>query len=114
MDAFTSVPAPLNEPNLNYAPGSVERADAEKRLVELQSEQFDLKATIGGVQRWGRGEELTVVQPHNHQHVLGVTRGASAADARAAINAAREAAPQWRALSFDDRAAVFLKAADLA
>jgi 1-pyrroline-5-carboxylate dehydrogenase len=114
MDAFTSVPAPLNEPNLNYAPGSAERADVEKRLVELQSEQFDLKATVGGEQRWGRGEELTVVQPHNHQHVLGVTRGATAADARAAINAARAAAPGWRALSFDDRAAIILKAAELA
>jgi 1-pyrroline-5-carboxylate dehydrogenase len=114
MDAFTTVPEPVNEPNLNYAPGSAERADVEKRLVELQSEQFDLKATVGGEQRWGRGEELTVVQPHNHQHVLGVTRGASAADARAAINAARDAAPGWRALSFDDRAAIILKAADLA
>src|SRR3954469_7060078 len=114
MDASSTVPAPVNEPNLGYAPGSSERADVEKRLVELQSEQFDLKATIGGVQRWGRGDELTVVQPHNHQHVLGVMRGATGADARLAINAARDAAPGWRALSFDDRAAVFLKAADLA
>src|SRR3954454_22620344 len=114
MDASSTVPAPVNEPNLGYAPGSSERADVEKRLVELQSEQFDLKATISGVQRWGGGDELTVVQPHNHQHVLGVMRGATGADARLAINAARDAAPSWRALSFDDRAAVFLKAADLA
>jgi 1-pyrroline-5-carboxylate dehydrogenase len=114
MDATSTVPTPVNEPNLGYAPGSSERADVEKRLVELQSEQFDLKATVGGEQRWGRGEELTVVQPHNHQHVLGMTRGASAADARAAIKAARDAAPEWRALSFDDRAAIILKAADLA
>jgi 1-pyrroline-5-carboxylate dehydrogenase len=114
MEAQSTVPAPVNEPNLSYAPGSAERADVEKRLVELQSEQVDLKATVGGEQRWGRGEELIVVQPHNHQHVLGVTRGASSADARAAINAARDAAPGWRALSFDDRAAIILKAAELA
>jgi 1-pyrroline-5-carboxylate dehydrogenase len=114
MEAQSTVPAPVNEPNLSYAPGSAERADVEKRLVELQSEQVDLKATVGGEQRWGRGEELVVVQPHNHQHVLGVTRGASSADARAAINAARDAAPGWRALSFDDRAAIILKAAELA
>jgi 1-pyrroline-5-carboxylate dehydrogenase len=114
MEAQSTVPAPVNEPNLSYAPGSAERADVEKRLVELQSEQIDLKATVGGEQRWGRGEELIVVQPHNHQHVLGVTRGASSADARAAINAARDAAPGWRALSFDDRAAIILKAAELA
>jgi 1-pyrroline-5-carboxylate dehydrogenase len=114
MEAQTSVPTPINEPNLNYAPGSAERAEVEKKLVELQSEQFDLKATIGGEQRWGRGEELTVVQPHNHQHIVGVTRGASSADARAAINAARDAAPGWRALSFEDRASIILKAAELA
>jgi 1-pyrroline-5-carboxylate dehydrogenase len=114
MDASSTVPTPVNEPNLGYAPGSSERADVEKRLVELQSEQLDLKATVGGEQRWGRGEELAVVQPHNHQHVLGVTRGATAADARAAIKAARDAAPGWRALSLDDRAAIILKAADLA
>ena len=114
MDATSTVPTPVNEPNLGYAPGSSERAEVEKRLVELQSDQFDLKATVGGEQRWGRGEELAVVQPHNHQHVLGVTRGSSAADARAALNAARDAAPGWRALSFDDRAAIILKAADLA
>jgi 1-pyrroline-5-carboxylate dehydrogenase len=113
MDAITTVPTPVNEPNLTYAPGSTERFELEQRLVELQKKQVDLKATIGGRQVWGRGEELTVVQPHNHQHVLGVTRGATAADAKAAIDAAIEAAPAWRAMSFDDRAAILLKAAEL-
>ena len=61
----------------------------------------------------GRGEELDVVQPHNHQSRLGVTRGATAADAKAAIRAAGEAAPAWRAMSFEDRASIILKAADL-
>ncbi len=113
MDAISSVPTPVNEPNLDYAPGSVERAELDVRLLELQKETVELKATIGGEHRWARGEELSVVQPHNHQHVLGVTRGAAAADAKAAIKAANDAAPQWRAMSFDDRAAIVLKAADL-
>jgi len=113
MDASTTVPTPVNEPNLAYAPGSSERADLEKALVELQSTQLDLKATIGGDQRWGRGEELQVVQPHNHQHVLGVTRGATTADAKLAIKAAAAAAPEWRAMAFDYRAAIILKAAEL-
>ncbi|MDQ3094955.1 MAG: aldehyde dehydrogenase family protein, partial [Actinomycetota bacterium] len=113
MDALFSVPTPVNEPNLDYAPGNRERAELELRLVELQKDQVELKATIGGEQRFGRGEELRVVQPHNHRHVLGMTRGATAADARAAIKSAGDAAPAWRAMSFEDRASIILKAADL-
>ncbi len=113
MDAISSVPTPVNEPNLDYAPGSAERAELDVRLVELQKDTVELKATIGGEHRWAKGEELSVVQPHNHQHVLGVTRGAATSDVKAAIKAANEAAPQWRAMSFDDRAAILLKAADL-
>ncbi|MBA3233369.1 MAG: L-glutamate gamma-semialdehyde dehydrogenase [Propionibacteriales bacterium] len=113
MDAIVSVPSPVNEPNLHYAPGSPERAELEMRLIELQKGPVDLTATIGGEQRWAKGAELQVVQPHNHQHVLGVTRGAAAADAKAAVKAASQAAPAWRAMSFEDRASIILKAADL-
>jgi 1-pyrroline-5-carboxylate dehydrogenase len=113
MDVISTVPAPINEPTLDYAPGSPERALLEQRLSELQKEQLDLTATIGGEQRWGRGAEYEVVQPHNHQHVLGVTKGVTAADAKLAIAAAAEAAPGWRSMSFDDRASIFLKAAEL-
>lgn len=113
MDAIATVPEPVNEPNLGYAPGSPERAEVERRLEVLQATPLELKATIGGEQRWGKGDEIEVVQPHRHGHVLGVTRGSTRADARAAIKAAREAAPGWRALAFEDRAAILLKAADL-
>ena len=113
MDAITSVPTPANEPTLDYAPGSNERAELETRLAELQKESYDLTATIGGERRPGGGEELRVVQPHRHEHVLGVTREADAADTRAAIEAASSAAPQWRSMPFDDRAAIILKAAEL-
>ncbi|MGH8777114.1 MAG: L-glutamate gamma-semialdehyde dehydrogenase [Jiangellaceae bacterium] len=113
MDAVTQVPMPVNEPVLTYAPGSPERAEAELRLAELATERHELTCTIGGDQKLGGGDEIDVVQPHARSHVLGTLRNATQDDARAAVDAAREAAPAWRALSFDDRAAVFLKAAEL-
>ena len=113
MDAVTQVPTPVNEPVRQYAPGSAERAELEGTLKRCASEPRELTMTIGGEKRFGGGEEIDVVQPHNRHHVLGTMRGATHEDARAAIDAALAAAPAWRELSFDDRAAVFLKAADL-
>ena len=113
MDAVTQVPAPVNEPVHSYAPGSPERARLEAKLKELAGTPVDLPMTIGGVRRMGGGEPFDVVQPHNHSARLGTLRGATQQDARDAIDAALAAAPAWRALSFDDRAAVFLRAAEL-
>ena len=113
MDAVTRVPAPHNEPVLTYAPGSAERAALEARLPELAAETLELTSTIGGVQRMAAGEKFEVVQPHRHAAVLGTSAHATHGDAEDAIRSAREAAPGWQELSFDDRAAVFLKAADL-
>jgi 1-pyrroline-5-carboxylate dehydrogenase len=113
MDAVTQVPAPVNEPVHGYAPGSPERARLEARLKELAENPVDLPMTIGGVRRMGGGEPFQVVQPHNHQAVLGTARHATQDDARDAIDAALAAAPAWRAMSFDDRAAILLRAADL-
>src|ERR1700734_492517 len=113
MDSVTNVPVPGNEPIKGYAPGSPERAALESKIKELAGERAELTMTIGGQQRMGSGAELVVVQPHNHQHVLGLMRDATDTDVSAAVDAALAAAPGWRALSFDDRAAIFLKAADL-
>ena len=113
MDAITQVPAPLNEPVLNYAPGSPERAALEARLTELAADRLELTATIGGRQRMAAGEKFEVVQPHRHAAVLGTSAHATHGDAEDAVRCAKEAAPGWADLSFDDRAAVFLKAADL-
>ncbi|MGH3355809.1 MAG: L-glutamate gamma-semialdehyde dehydrogenase [Nocardioidaceae bacterium] len=113
MDAITQVPAPVNEPNLHYAPGSPERAALEVELVGLQKTELDLTATIGGERMLGGGAEIPVVQPHHHQHVLGTIKNATKKDTKAAIAAAAEAAPAWRSMSIDDRAAIILKAADL-
>ncbi|HEY1622003.1 MAG TPA: L-glutamate gamma-semialdehyde dehydrogenase [Streptosporangiaceae bacterium] len=113
MDAVTNVPGPANEPVKGYAPGSQERAALEQKLKELAGERAELTMTIGGEQRMGGGDRVDIVQPHNHRHVLGQLAGATDADVTAAIEAAAKAAPAWRELSFDDRAAIFLKAADL-
>jgi 1-pyrroline-5-carboxylate dehydrogenase len=113
MDAVTQVPAPVNEPVLDYAPGSPERAQLEVALVELGNSPMDLRHIIGGKRVTGTGKKIDVRQPHAHKRVLGTMREASQADAEAAVAAAMAAAPAWRALSFDDRAAIILKAADL-
>ena len=113
MDAVTRVPVPVNEPVRMYAPGSPERASLDKRLAELAGERYELTSTIGGAQSMGHGEVMDVVQPHARHHVLGTMRGSTHADAEAAMAAAKAAAPGWHDLSYDDRAAIFLKAADL-
>src|SRR4051812_10993913 len=113
MDAVTHPPQPVNEPNLTYAPGSAEREALSAELVRQERRQVTLRAHIGGRRRNGGGAEIQGVQPHDHQHVLGGMRNSTTRDAQAAVKAAKDAAPGWQALSFDDRAAVILKAADL-
>ncbi|GAA4697460.1 L-glutamate gamma-semialdehyde dehydrogenase [Nocardioides conyzicola] len=113
MDAVTTPPAPINETVLDYAPGSPEREALQVEIANLEKKQKDLKAHIGGRRKAGGGAEIKVVQPHDHQHVLGVFKNSTQADAKAAIKAAADAAPGWREMDFDDRAAIILKAADL-
>jgi 1-pyrroline-5-carboxylate dehydrogenase len=113
MDAATNVPAPLNEPILQYGPGSPERAELESALATLGSTQVELTSAIGGKRAMASGTRVDVVQPHARHHVLGTTADSTTQDAQAAIEAAGAAAPAWRAMSFDDRAAILLKAADL-
>src|SRR5450755_5260 len=113
MDAVTNVPPPVNEPIRQYAPGSQERAVLAARVKEMAGERAELTMTVGGRQRMGGGERVEIVQPHNHRHVLGELGSVTEQDVAAAIESARQAAPGWRELSYDDRAAVFLKAAEL-
>ncbi|MGW7437988.1 L-glutamate gamma-semialdehyde dehydrogenase [Streptomyces sp. NPDC054849] len=113
MDAVTQVPAPVNEPVHSYAPGTPERARLEAQLKQLSENPIDLPMTINGVKRMGGGERFDVVQPHDHKSVLGTFAHATEADAREAIDAALAAAPAWRSMSFDDRAAIILRAAEL-
>ncbi len=113
MDAITTPPVPVNEPNLTYVPGSPERADLLAELARLEGKQHTLRAHINGKQRNGGGAETKVVQPHDHQHVLGTLKNSTTKDAEAAIKAAKAAALAWQALAFDEKCAIMLKAADL-
>ncbi len=113
MDAVIRVPGPYNEPARHYQPGSTDRSALEAKIKDLAGQQAELTMTIGGRPVMGSGERVPVVQPHNHRRVLGEFGNATDADVLAAISAAGSAARDWRALSFSDRAAVFLRAADL-
>ncbi|MGI8949801.1 MAG: L-glutamate gamma-semialdehyde dehydrogenase [Ornithinimicrobium sp.] len=113
MNSITTVPEPHNEPVLEYAPGSPERAELEQALTQVAGHPMELPHIINGEAVTGSGEAVEVVQPHAHGEVLGTLHNATKQDARAAIDAAVAAGPAWRALSFDDRASVLLKAAEL-
>src|SRR4051794_25646402 len=113
MDAITHPPAPQNETVRTYAPGSPEAVNLAAALDEMAGERAELTMTIGGVQRMGGGERIAVVAPHRRELVLGETAQATVPDVERAIGAALAAAPGWQALPFDERAAVFLRAADL-
>jgi len=113
MDAVTQVPLPVNEPIAQYAPGSPERAELTAALAELSSSPLELTSAIGGKRAMASGARLDVVQPHARHHVLGTTADSTHGDAAAAVAAAKAAAPEWRDLAYDDRAAILLKAADL-
>ena len=113
MDAVTNVPPPVNEPVLDYAPGSSERTELEARLKQMAADDVELTMAVGGEHRMGGGEPTEVVQPHRREAKLGTLANATADDVRQAIDAAAAAAASWQRMSFDDRAAIFLKAADL-
>jgi 1-pyrroline-5-carboxylate dehydrogenase len=114
MDAVMSTPAPRNEPVRGYSPGSAERESLTRALGELSGQRIELTMTIGGVQRMAAGEPIDVVTPHRHGHVLGTSAQASVSDVADAIRAAMQAAPAWRELPFDERAAILLRAAEYA
>ena len=112
MDAITKVPGPFNEPVYDYAPGSPERLELQDRLKELAAEDVELTVAVAGEHRLGGGDPISVVQPHRK----------TPSSARCAMQRrtmyARRSMPHWQPrrharMSFDERAAIFLKAADL-
>ena len=111
---MADVPVPVNEAVLGYAPGSKERAGIESALEGMASEDpLELTATIDGVSKPASGDSFDVTMPSDHSHILGHAAHASRGDAMEAIDAALAAAPGWAELGFEQRAAVFLRAADL-
>lgn len=113
MDAVTQVPLPANEPIHDYAPGSPERARLTAALSDLSAAPIDLPHVIGGAHAMGDGDRIDVLQPHRRHSVLGTLTNATHADATAAVDAAIAAKRAWAGTPFDERAAVFLRAADL-
>ncbi|MEY4635808.1 MAG: 1-pyrroline-5-carboxylate dehydrogenase [Acidobacteriota bacterium] len=106
------VPRPENDPNLSYAPGTPARAELKARLATMAGETVDIPLVIGGKEvRTGATERS--VMPHKHGHVLGNYHKASADHVRQAVDAALAARKEWASWSFEDRAAVFLRAAEL-
>ncbi len=106
------VPAPLNEPVRSYAPGSPERASIEARLDSMAGERIEIPLVIGG-EHVTTGDLHQSVMPHDHGHVLADWHSASPEHVERAIAAAREAQREWSNWTWEDRAAVFLRAAEL-
>ena len=113
MDAISNVPVPVNEPIHLFEPGSKWRESLETALAEMTAVTHSMPLVINNVARPGKGAEFEVRSPQNRHHLIGKVKGANGADTKEAIEAAMKAAPAWRELDFDDRAAIFLKAADL-
>jgi 1-pyrroline-5-carboxylate dehydrogenase len=106
------VPRPENDPNLSYAPGTAPRAELKARLNQMAGETVDIPIIIGG-KEIRTGSTGKVVMPHKHAHVLGNFHKATEEHVRQAADAAVKARKEWSSWSFDDRAAVFLRAAEL-
>ena len=106
------LPQPVNEPVRDYPPGSPERASLKARLDEMAGRQIEIPMVIGGEEvRTGRTAD--VVMPHDHQHILGQYHQGGEEEVTRAIAAAADARREWAELSWEARAAVFLRAAEL-
>jgi 1-pyrroline-5-carboxylate dehydrogenase len=111
-DAIVSVPDPVNEPVLGYAPGSPERARLKEALANVEREVVEIPCVVGG-ERVRTGNIREVRMPHRHRHVVARFHAADEHVAERAIRAALDARREWSALRWEQRAAVLLRAAEL-
>lgn len=109
---YFDYPLPANEPVLNYAPGSAERKALKAALAELKQKEEDVPMYIGG-EEVRTGKKKSMHPPHEINHTLGYYHSGDKSHAEKAIQAALQAKPDWESLSWESRAAIFLKAADL-
>jgi 1-pyrroline-5-carboxylate dehydrogenase len=107
-----NVPQPWNEPVKSYAPGSPERKELQAMLKELRSKETDVPMYIGG-REVRSNDKVRIAPPHDHKHTLGHFHKSSKEHVKEAIEAALAAKAQWEALSWEHRASIFLKAAEL-
>jgi len=109
---FFNVPTPTNEPIKEYREGSPEKQAFKKVLAEMKSQTMDIPMVIGGEEVY-TDNKVRISPPYDHQHILGYFNQGDKTDVRQAINAALNAKAQWNALSWEQRASIFLRAADL-
>lgn len=112
MPGFFHVPFPKNETVLSYASGSNERAQLQKALADARAEQLDIPMYIGA-EEVRTGNKKKISPPHDHQHTLGYYHAGDKSHVEQAINAALAAKELWAGLSWEHRASIFLKAAEL-
>ena len=112
LKGFFNVPAPVNEPVHSYAPGSPERATLKKALAEFKGQVMEIPMLIGGQEVYTEVRKA-IRTPHNHQHILGYYHQADSGHIEQAIQAAMNAKESWEAMGWEQRAAIFLKAAEL-
>src|SRR5918912_3107693 len=105
-------PEPSNEPVLSYAPGSPEREELQRRLHEMESQRLDVPLVIGG-EEVRTGDTFQAVEPHKKSHVLADVHQGGASEVERAATAAAEAWNDWSRTPWEERAAVFLRAAEL-
>ncbi len=110
--AIFKTPQPKNEPVLSYAPGTPERAALQAELKELKGKELDVPMYIGG-EEVRTGKKIRMSPPHDHKHTLGYFHEGDASHVEQAINAALGAKKAWAEMSWEHRASIFLKAADL-
>ncbi|WP_290793379.1 L-glutamate gamma-semialdehyde dehydrogenase [Flavihumibacter sp. UBA7668] len=109
---YFSYPLPVNEPVLTYAPGSPEKLRQKKVLAELKKKEADIPMYIGG-RAVRTGNKVAIHPPHERVHVLGHFHAGDKKHVQQAIDAALKAKDSWAAMSWENRAGIFLKAADL-
>ena len=112
LKGFFNVPTPVNETVLSYAPGSKERSLLKAALQEARSKQIDVPMYIGG-KEIRTDKKVAIRPPHDHQHILGYYSQGDKSHVEAAIKSALAAKADWERLPWEQRAAIFLKAADL-
>jgi len=111
-NAYFKLPIPVNEPILNYAPGSLEKSELKKKLAELQSKEIEIPLIIGGEEiKSGKTAEIRV--PHNLSKKLGIYQKAGEKEVKMAIEAALEARKTWSEMPWEHRASIFHKTAEL-
>jgi len=111
-NGFFKIPQPKNEPVLAYAPGSVERKSLQKAIAEARSKEVDIPMFIGG-EEVRTEHKRRIAPPHDHKHTLGYFHFGDKTHVEQAIRASLAAKPMWENLSWENRASIFLKAADL-